>query len=82
MQKNGRDTPYACNITRTCTQPPPLRITSIHTCRLCTWLSVDGGVSWKDVAVGTYIYEYADYGGLLIMAKHPGTSDTPTGECV
>eukprot|EP00983_Pelagomonas_calceolata_P092332 1157652-Pelagomonas_calceolata.AAC.16 len=46
---------------------------------LCTWLSTDGGMTWKDVAVGTYIYEYADFGGLLIMAKHPGASDTPTG---
>lgn len=45
---------------------------------LCTWLSTDGGMTWKDVAVGTYIYEYADFGGLLIMAKHPGASDTPT----
>jgi len=62
-------------------QPPfPLQPTHPRApCRLCTWLSVDGGVTWKDVAVGAYIYEYADFGGLLIMAKHPGSSDTPTG---
>lgn len=37
---------------------------------LCTWLSTDGGATWDDVASGGYIYEYADWGGILIMAKH------------
>lgn len=37
---------------------------------LCTWLSTDGGLSWKDVAAGAYIYEYADWGGVIVMAKH------------
>ncbi|KAL6759447.1 hypothetical protein V8C86DRAFT_2572580 [Haematococcus lacustris] len=47
---------------------------------LCTWLSTDGGVSWRDVAVGAYIYEYADWGGLIIMARHPGSSNKPAEE--
>jgi hypothetical protein len=27
--------------------------------RACTWLSIDGGFSWVDIAEGTFIYEYA-----------------------
>jgi hypothetical protein len=37
---------------------------------VCTWLSFDGGVTWADVAEGTWIYEYADWGGLVVMSKH------------
>eukprot|EP00879_Flechtneria_rotunda_P009745 GHRR01010194.1.p1 GENE.GHRR01010194.1~~GHRR01010194.1.p1 ORF type:complete len:606 (+),score=150.47 GHRR01010194.1:219-2036(+) len=37
---------------------------------LCTWLSFDGGFSWTDIAEGTWIYEYADWGGLVVMSKH------------
>uniref|UniRef100_A0A383W6M8 VPS10 domain-containing protein n=1 Tax=Tetradesmus obliquus TaxID=3088 RepID=A0A383W6M8_TETOB len=37
---------------------------------LCTWLSFDGGFSWSDIAEGTWIYEYADWGGLVVMSKH------------
>lgn len=29
--------------------------------------------------VGAYIYEYADWGGLIVMATHPGTNDKPAG---
>ena len=47
--------------------PPPL-----HARRLCTWLSSDGGVTWAEVGAGAYIYEYADWGGLVVMARHPG----------
>ncbi|EFJ39886.1 hypothetical protein VOLCADRAFT_100398 [Volvox carteri f. nagariensis] len=39
---------------------------------LCTWLSRDGGVTWEDVAEGAYIYEFADWGGVIVMAKYPG----------
>ncbi|KAG2441862.1 hypothetical protein HXX76_003470 [Chlamydomonas incerta] len=39
---------------------------------LCTWLSNDGGVTWAEVGAGAYIYEYADWGGLVVMARHPG----------
>lgn len=38
--------------------------------RLCTWLSFDGGFSWTDIAEDTWIYEYADWGGLVVMSKH------------
>lgn len=37
---------------------------------LCTWLSTDGGATWDDVAEGAFIYEYADWGGILLMTKH------------
>ncbi|KAK9845742.1 hypothetical protein WJX81_001203 [Elliptochloris bilobata] len=37
---------------------------------MCTWLSRDGGATWQDVAPYASIYEYGDYGGLLIMTKH------------
>eukprot|EP00878_Enallax_costatus_P010257 GHUV01010707.1.p1 GENE.GHUV01010707.1~~GHUV01010707.1.p1 ORF type:complete len:710 (+),score=160.81 GHUV01010707.1:152-2131(+) len=37
---------------------------------LCTWLSFDGGFSWTDIAENTWIYEYADWGGLVVMSKH------------
>ncbi|GBF87767.1 hypothetical protein Rsub_00478 [Raphidocelis subcapitata] len=36
----------------------------------CTWLSYDGGFSWTDVAEGTFIYEYADWGGVVVMGRH------------
>ena len=36
---------------------------------VCTWLSIDGGVTWTDVGEGAYIYEYADFGGIIVMAK-------------
>lgn len=38
--------------------------------RTCTWLSFDGGFTWSDIAEGTWIYEYADWGGLIVMSKH------------
>ncbi|GIL90755.1 hypothetical protein Vretimale_16851 [Volvox reticuliferus] len=41
---------------------------------LCTWISRDGGVTWEDVAVGAYIYEFADWGGVIVMAKYPGSN--------
>lgn len=37
---------------------------------LCTYLSNDGGVTWRDVGVGAHIYEYADWGGFIILARH------------
>jgi hypothetical protein len=51
------------------------------TCRLCTWLSFDGGFSWTDIAEGTWIYEYADWGGVVVMSKHElsGPADEVTG---
>ena len=49
--------------------------------RTCTWLSTDGGVTFKDVAEGSYIYEYADFGSTIIMAKHPGLMAAPASGC-
>lgn len=37
---------------------------------MCTWMSVDGGVTWQDIGVGAHIYEFADWGGVMIMAPH------------
>lgn len=48
----------------------PSTLTCLLCCRLCTWLSFDGGFSWTDIAEGTWIYEYADWGGLVVMSKH------------
>lgn len=39
---------------------------------------MDGGGTWTDVAVGSYIYEYGDHGGIFIIAKYSG--DGPTTE--
>lgn len=33
-----------------------------------TFLSRDGGVTWIEAHKGPYIYEYGDYGGLIVMA--------------
>lgn len=37
-------------------------------------------MSWSDVGVGAYIYEFADWGGVVVMARHPGRSMTPADE--
>lgn len=53
-------------------------------CRVCTWLSFDGGFTWSDIAEGTWIYEYADWGGLVVMSKHElnGPADEVGGRVV
>eukprot|EP00954_Amorphochlora_amoebiformis_P002243 176601-Amorphochlora_amoeboformis.AAC.1 len=33
-----------------------------------TYLSRDAGLTWKEVAKGSHIYEYGDHGGLIVMA--------------
>ena len=33
-----------------------------------TYLSRDGGLSWKEIRKGSYIYEIGDHGGLIVMA--------------
>jgi photosystem II stability/assembly factor-like uncharacterized protein len=43
-------------------------------------MSTDGGATWRDVAVGTYIYEYADWGGFVVMGRHPGGHDKAADE--
>ena len=34
-----------------------------------TFLSSDGGHTWKEIFKGSHIYEVSDHGGLLVMAK-------------
>ena len=34
-----------------------------------TYLSIDGGYNWKEIAIGSHIYEVSDHGGLIVMAK-------------
>jgi hypothetical protein len=38
--------------------------------RINTFLSRDGGLTWGEVKKGSYIYEFGDHGGLIIMAKN------------
>lgn len=33
-----------------------------------TYLSRDGGLTWAEVKKGSHIYEFADHGGLILMA--------------
>jgi hypothetical protein len=33
-----------------------------------TYLSRDGGVSWREIARGSHIYEFGDHGALVVMA--------------
>ncbi|XP_954685.1 sortilin-like protein, putative [Theileria annulata] len=34
-----------------------------------TFLSRDGGLTWREVHKGAFIYEFGDHGGLLVMAQ-------------
>lgn len=43
---------------------------------LCTWISRDGGVTWEDIAEGAHIYEFADWGGVVVMAQHEYSGPT------
>jgi len=38
------------------------------------YLSRDGGLSWRSIAPGVYIYEIGDHGALIVIAK----KNTPT----
>lgn len=40
--------------------------------RMNTYLSRDGGLSWKEVKKGSHIYELGDHGGLIVMAPNTG----------
>jgi len=40
-----------------------------------TYLSRDAGLTWKEVAKGSHIYEYGDHGGLIVMAFDEGPTD-------
>lgn len=35
-----------------------------------TYLSRDGGATWREVARGAFIYEFGDAGGVVVMARH------------
>lgn len=35
-----------------------------------TYVSPDAGRTWIEVARGAHIYEYGDYGGIIVMTKH------------
>lgn len=37
-----------------------------------TYLSRDGGLTWMEVHKGTFIYEYGNHGGLVVMADMAG----------
>lgn len=50
------------------------------TAGVCTWLSTNGGVTWQDVADESMTYEFADFGGIIVMAKHPGQKVVPAPE--
>lgn len=34
-----------------------------------TYLSRDGGRSWREIMKGSYIYEIGDHGGVIVMAS-------------
>lgn len=44
----------------------------------CTWLSNDGGYTWRDVANFAGIYEFGDHGAVIVMGQHltEGPTDT------
>ena len=44
----------------------------------CTWLSHDGGATWRDVLNFPGIYEFGDHGGILVMAPHQVRSMHPS----
>jgi len=40
-----------------------------------TYFSRDGGLSWDEIMKGATIYEYGDFGGLLVMAGNQAPTD-------
>lgn len=36
---------------------------------LNTYLTVDGGITWKEVQKGPYLFDISDLGGLIVLAK-------------
>lgn len=41
-----------------------------------TYISRDGGHEWKEIRKGSYHYSIGDKGGLIVMGKEHGTTDT------
>jgi len=35
---------------------------------LNTYLSKDGGKTWKEIKKGVFVFEITDFGGLILMA--------------
>eukprot|EP00455_Lapot_gusevi_P001515 TRINITY_DN105_c0_g1_i2.p1 TRINITY_DN105_c0_g1~~TRINITY_DN105_c0_g1_i2.p1 ORF type:complete len:936 (+),score=350.77 TRINITY_DN105_c0_g1_i2:76-2883(+) len=41
-----------------------------------TYMSRDGGLTWLEIAKGSHIYEFANHGGLIVMANDHAATDT------
>lgn len=41
-----------------------------------TFISTDGGVSWREVAKGVYMWEYGDRGTILVLVENAKPTDT------
>lgn len=41
-----------------------------------TFLSRDAGLTWKEIRKGSYIYEFGDHGGLLVLANDVDSTNT------
>ncbi|ODV94102.1 hypothetical protein PACTADRAFT_50987 [Pachysolen tannophilus NRRL Y-2460] len=41
-----------------------------------TFLTRDGGITWKEIKKGNYMWEYGDQGTILVLAKNSGTTST------
>lgn len=37
---------------------------------IATFMSEDGGVSWREVMKGSHVYEFGDQGGIIVMCKY------------
>jgi len=46
------------------------------TSQINTYLSRDAGYTWMEVRQGSHIYEFGDYGGLIVMAPDDAETDT------
>jgi len=38
--------------------------------KMNTYMSRDGGLNWKEIRKGSYIYEIGDHGGLIVLAHN------------
>ena len=44
--------------------------------QVSTYFTRDGGVTWKEIAKGSHIYEFGDHGGIIIIVKDTVPTDT------
>lgn len=42
---------------------------------LNTYLSKDGGKTWKEIKKGPFVYEITDFGGLILLADDQNASN-------